>query len=60
MTPIDATPLDQVDTLDLLREYDARLAEPQTLGVRTRLAAIETEIRRRAFVIDLAEPAVRA
>lgn len=51
--PIDPTPLAQVDTLDLLREYDARLAEPQTLGVRTRIAHIEAEIRDRATVLDL-------
>lgn len=60
MTPIPETPLAEVDTLDLLRELDGRRAEPQTLGVRTRIAAIEAEIRDRAWVVDLTEPAVRA
>lgn len=60
MIAIDPTPLAQVDTLDLLREYDARLAERHPLGVRTRIADIEAEIRNRASIIDLTEPAVRA
>lgn len=60
MIAVDRTPLAEVDTLDLLREYDARLAEPQVLGVRTRIADIEAEIRNRASIIDLTETAVRA
>lgn len=48
MIAVDETPLDEVDTLDLLREYDLRLGERQTLGVRTRIADIEGEIRLRA------------
>lgn len=60
MTPIPTTPLAEVDTLDLLRELDARLAEPQTLGVRTRIADIKAEIRDRACAFDLTETAVRA
>ncbi len=60
MTPVPATPLDQVDTLDLLREYDLRLAERDCLGVRTRIAAIEAEIRVRAWHPNRTEAAAFA
>lgn len=40
--------------------YDVRLAERDCLGVRTRVAAIEAEIRNRASYVDLTETAVRA
>jgi hypothetical protein len=48
VTPVDPKPLDQVETLDLLREYDLRLRERDCLGVRTRIAELEAEIEHRA------------
>jgi hypothetical protein len=51
--PLDPTPLVEVPTDELLREYEERLRETQTLGVRTRIAHIENELRERATVLDL-------
>lgn len=52
MTPAplaNALPPEAMDTLDLMRELDARKAdEHQTLCIRTRVADIEAELRTRA------------
>ena len=55
MIPVDPTPLGQVDTLDLMRELSDRLDEPQVLGVRTRIAHIEAELRARATAVNLTD-----
>ena len=55
------TPLDARDTLDLLRDLDARRQQPLTLGNRTRIADIEAEIHhrhRRAWVRNVVDPVV--
>jgi len=54
--PLDPRPLAQVPTDELLREYGDRLRERETdgsLGVRTRIARIEDELRDRATILDL-------
>ena len=55
MIPVDPTPLGQVDTLDLMRELSDRLDERQVLGVRTRIARIEAELRARATAVNLTD-----
>jgi hypothetical protein len=51
-----AAPPAALDTLDLLRELDDRKAdEHQTLGIRTRIADIEAELRTRAAHRNSAE-----
>lgn len=53
MIPVDQRPLAETPTDELLREYELRLREHDCLGVRTRIARIEAEIRDRATVLDL-------
>ena len=51
-------PLATRDTLDLLRDLDARRHQPLTLGNRTRIADIERELARRAWVRNVVDPVV--
>lgn len=48
MRDFDQTPLRDIDSLDLVNELRWRLREPQTLGVRIRVALLATELDRRA------------
>ena len=52
------TTLDARDTLDLLRDLDTRSQQPLTLGNRTRIADLERELARRAWVNDAVDPVV--
>lgn len=52
------TPLDHLDTLDVLRELDDRRRQPLTLGNRTRIADLEREVDRRSALNNLDSPVV--